>query len=696
MKKLIKFGLWLVGIFLVLLVAAIFIVPRVVDVQKYKPMIAKKISAATGRPVTLGGPLHLSLFPWVGVSLTDFHMGNPSGFAHKDFVKVDSFEVHLKLLPLISNKVEINRFVLDGPEIDLERQKNGRANWEGIGAKKAPAKAGTAEVPKAGEKEAEKTHEAGSGTGAIPLKSLEIGEFAINNGKIHYLDRQTGQQQDISGLNLQLKDVSLVRPITISFTALVNGNQVGLTGRIGPLGQNPGQGSLPIDLTFTAPGNFKAHLEGRVDKPAGALAYDVSIAVPQFSPKQLVKALQVDLPVQTADPKALDAVALDMKIKGGKDQLAISDGRLGLDGSELKFSGDARRFAPLDLVFTGDLDQLDLDRYLPPKSVKKAGAVQAAKPQPQKGEVAQESAQVEQPQPKKAEKIDYTPLRQLTLDTNFAIGKLKAQGGQVENIKLHLTAKDGIFHLQPFVMDLYKGSFKTTGTMNVQGATPRIAVDADGAGIAVGPLLHDFLKKDILEGTLKSQLSLQMTGDTPEAIKKSLNGKGDLLFTDGAIVGIDLAGMVRNVQSTFTGGGMASTEKPKTDFSELHAPFTIKNGLFNTPGTTLQSPLLRVTTTGSADLVAQTLDMRVQPKFVATLKGQGDTEQHKGLMVPVLVQGTFASPKFSPDLAGMIKQQLPTTETLKKTLQEQLAPSDKTKKPSLEKSLKGLLPKLPF
>ncbi len=677
MKRLIKYGLWVVGCLFVLVVAALLIIPRVVDVQKYKPVIVEKISEATGRPVTLGGPLHLSLFPWVGVSFSDFHLGNPAGYAHKDFVTIGSFEAHLKLLPLLSKRVEIDRFVLNGPEIDLERQKDGRTNWQGIGVQKQKAPAG------AEKKEAAST--AGGGPVNVSLKSLTIGELSINNGRIHYLDSQHNEQKDISGLSLQLKDVSLVRPISVSFKAVVDGQPIGMTGRIGPLGQGPGQGTLPLDLNVTAPGNLKAHLAGQLDRPTGSLAYSLNLNVAQFSLKQILAALNVALPIKPSDPNALEAVALSMKIKGGKERLAVSDGQLILDGSRFQFSAKARRLAPLDVVFTGTLDQLNLDRYLPAKTGKKTGPAKIDEQQPQKTIQAQSQAQ-----PQNTKKIDYRPLRQLTLDTTLAVGKLKAQGISMEDIKLHLTAKDGIFRLEPLTMDLYKGTFKTTGTVNVQGDTPGIVMDADGAGIKVRPLLHDLRGKDLMEGTLKSKISLKMEGDTPEAVKKSLNGQGNLLFTDGAIIGIDLVGMVRNIKASFT-GAKSPTERPKTDFSELNAPFTISNGLVNTSETTLQSPLLRVVASGSANLVSEVLDMRVTPKVVATLKGQGDTEKHKGLMVPVLVKGTFASPEFSPDLAGMLKQQLPSTETLKKTLEQQTTPGNK--KPGLKKSLKGLLPR---
>jgi AsmA protein len=148
-----------------------------------------------------------------------------------------------------------------------------------------------------------------------------------------------------------------------------------------------------------------------------------------------------------------------------------------------------------------------------------------------------------------------------------------------------------------------------------------------------------------------------MAGDNAGLIKKTLNGGGKLVFKDGAIKGIDLASMVRNVKVAF---GLAEKpgERPKTDFTELAAPFTIKNGLVHTPQTSLKSPLLRIVASGYADLVKETLDMRVEPKVVGTIKGQGDTQDRSGLMVPVVVSGTFAEPKFRPDLKSAITQDI--------------------------------------
>jgi len=105
----------------------------------------------------------------------------------------------------------------------------------------------------------------------------------------------------------------------------------------------------------------------------------------------------------------------------------------------------------------------------------------------------------------------------------------------------------------------------------------------------------------------------------------------------------------------------------------------------------MASPLLRVLAKGNADLVKETLDMRVEPQVVGTLKGQQDTKERSGLMIPVLVTGTFSSPKFAPDLKGMlettIKEKFKSPEGIKDILKVAVerkeaapaAPADKTK-----------------
>jgi AsmA protein len=204
------------------------------------------------------------------------------------------------------------------------------------------------------------------------------------------------------------------------------------------------------------------------------------------------------------------------------------------------------------------------------------------------------------------------------------------------------------------------------------------------------------MKKDIIEGAATGTISLSMSGDTAALIKKTLNGKGEVSLKDGAIVGIDIPGMINNLKTAF-GTAQAAETTERTDFSEFIIPFDIKDGIITTQNTSLVSPALRVKAKGNADLTKDSLDFRIEPTFVKTLKGQGDTKERSGITVPVLVTGTFTEPKFSPDLSGLAEKALEKgiEKGVEKLLKDKTGNDEKSdsKKDAVKGLLKGLLGK---
>jgi len=674
MKKVIKWGLIIGAGVIVLVVSALLIIPLFVDVDQYKPVIEKEVSEATGRPFTMGGDLDLSLFPWAGFSLSDLHLGNPPGSAEKDMVSVKSFEVRVKLLPLLSREVQVKRFVLDEPRIVLEMGKDGRGNWEGIGK---PSEEAASVHPE----EEKGTPEEEPDTG-LPIKSLAVEEFAVKNGSLLWVDHVSGQRKEISEMSLTLQDLSFDRSVGLAFSALLDGKPLSVKGEVGPVGRDPGMGTVPISLAIEALKQVQMSLKGEIVDPATLLKFNLVVDISPFSPRKLVAGLGETFPVETADPKVLDRVAFKVRLKGDPENIMLLDGALELDESKMTFSAKAHDFSKPNVAFDLNLDEIDLDRYLPPTSEERPGEEKGA----------------EAPAPK-AEKIDYTPLRTLVLEGIVRVGKAKAFGAKIQDLHMKVAGRNGRFKLDPLTLNLYEGGVSSKGVLDVRQDVPKTTIDLSAEGIQVGPLLTDVLETDFLEGTAKAQLGLKMTGDDPERIKKTLNGKGDFVFKDGAIVGIDLTGMVQNVKATF-GLAEKGAQKARTDFSELHMPFTITKGVVNTSGTSMTSPLLRLLATGDADVVQETLDFRVEPNFVGTLTGQGDSVQRSGVMVPVLVTGTFDAPKFRPDLEGMIKKSLeeglPEPEELKKLLPGQDKGTEEGETGSLEEKAKGVLKGLPF
>jgi AsmA protein len=612
----------------VLVIAVLLIAPAFIDIRDYKPQLEKKVAEATGRSFSVGDDLNLSLFPWAGVSFSDLRLGNTAGFSEKDLVTVKSFEVRVKLLPLISKEIQVKRFILNEPKITLVKNKNGQVNWaQPDDAKKKPAAEKTA---KASKSEAADT--------GLPIKDLTVGEFTIKDGSITWIDHAADIRKKITAVNLQLKDVSLERPITLSFSALLDNQPLSIDGTVGPVGKDFKKATVPLDLDIQALKELALQLKGKVENPGSKPGIDMALEVKAFSPRKLMAALGQDFPVVTADPKALEQVALKASLKGGQTKVAITDGIMKLDESTLKFSLTASDFSRPRLAFDLNLDRIDVDRYLPPKSDKPASADKPAEKKP----------------------IDYDPLRKLILDGRIQIGQLVASRAKIENLLLQIKAQNGIFNLDPLKLNMYQGDVSGDGNFNVQTDTPKSSLNLNVKNVQAGPLLQDVLEKDILEGIANANIKLAMAGDDAPMIKKTLNGDGQVRFNDGAIIGIDLAGMVRNVKSAF-GLEQKPSQRPRTDFAELAAPFRIREGLVHTPQTSLKSPLIRVIAAGDAHLVEETLDFRVEPKVVGTIKGQGDSEQRSGLMVPVLVTGTFSKPQFAPDLAGVAKKQLEET-----------------------------------
>ena len=89
------------------------------------------------------------------------------------------------------------------------------------------------------------------------------------------------------------------------------------------------------------------------------------------------------------------------------------------------------------------------------------------------------------------------------------------------------------------------------------------------------PLLTAAAGFERLEGRLKASVQVTGSGANTEVFARSLNGPVNVVFSDGAIRGIDVAGLVRNVQSLISSGGYTENTEAKTEFTELSVAINI-------------------------------------------------------------------------------------------------------------------------
>ena len=68
-----------------------------------------------------------------------------------------------------------------------------------------------------------------SATG-LPISSLIVNDLAIKNGVVLWMDQSTNTRNEVSAINLTIKDVSLDHPVLLSLSALIDNRPVSIKG----------------------------------------------------------------------------------------------------------------------------------------------------------------------------------------------------------------------------------------------------------------------------------------------------------------------------------------------------------------------------------------------------------------------------------------------------------------------------------
>jgi AsmA protein len=316
------------------------------------------------------------------------------------------------------------------------------------------------------------------------------------------------------------------------------------------------------------------------------------------------------------------------------------------DESNIKAKLAMAGFATPAYDFDVVIDRLNVDKYLP---ADKPAAETAAGAEPTPAKQGQ-AKQAEEP-------IDLSALKTLDIDGSVKIGELQANNVKASNVRMDLRAKGGKLTVNPLAANLYEGSLK--GSATIDANTNLYAVKQTLSGISIGPLLRDAAQTDLVEGRGALALDLSTQGNVLSAMKRALDGSARLQLKDGAVKGIDLAGAVRSVKAMLAGKdveGQAASQD-KTDFSELSATFTVKDGVAYNEDLDLKSPFIRVRGAGSLNIPQETLDYVVKTSIVGTMKGQGgaDIAELRGLTIPVRVAGTFDQLTYKVEFSQMVR-----------------------------------------
>jgi uncharacterized protein involved in outer membrane biogenesis len=121
-------GLVVVGIAAILLLAFIFVVPAVMNVDRYRPRVVSYLQEKTGKQVEIGR-LALTFFP-LTIHIDRIGVKNPPLFPSGYVVQVARIDAELAVGALLHRQVVIKSLVLEDPILNLTSDPDGPWNFE--------------------------------------------------------------------------------------------------------------------------------------------------------------------------------------------------------------------------------------------------------------------------------------------------------------------------------------------------------------------------------------------------------------------------------------------------------------------------------------------------------------------------------------------------------------------------------------
>ncbi len=601
MKFLLKI-LGFVLIALILAVGALFFLPG----ERIARIAADRISTMTGREVTMTGDTSISFYPVLGISTGKTTIATADWAEGGPMLTADSLKVGVDPIALIGGEVRITGLEVASPRIVIERDKNGRGNWE----------IGVAGVATTGQGAgAQGTPEAKSNALALTLDRA-----LITDASVLYIDHQSGTRQEMTGVDLDVRWPNYSGEANFDVVLRPAGQDVRIAGRIDKFGPFTEGAVSPLKVTVSTGGGTLS-IDGRAST---APQLDGTMSAEIGSTSRFLGALglpAVEIPEglgREVTAKAQLNVTEDLRV-------ALRDMTLGLGGNTLTGAMDiATGGARPRITAQLNAGALDLRGLTGSKSGGDGGG--------SGGGTAQQPA---------TDGWSKAPIDASALsaaDTNISLTASSIDLGQFKfgqaNVLLTIDAARAVAQLKQ--LDGYGGVLSGQIVANNRSGLS-VGGDLAARGIDMERFLSDAAGITRFATTGTASLDFLGVGQSVHAIMNSLSGDLKLATGSGVISGFDLDRLMR------TGDGSGGT----TVFDQMAASFAIKDGNMRGDDLKMSMPLATATGKGRIGLGARDIDYLFTPVLL-----QG--ENSRGLAIPVSIKGPWSNPKIRPDLEKAI------------------------------------------
>jgi AsmA protein len=565
-----------------------------IDRDAVRRSVEDQLRAATGLDLVLEGDADVSLFPGSFVTLRGAKLrGDQDGGSA---FSVDVIKTNLRLIPLLMRRFEIADVTLIHPVVNVSRQPSGASNWTPIVDTLVHALKPGANIP------------------------LSFSEIRIEDGTLNYRDDSRHVAETVTGADMSLAWPSIAR----SFAA---------TGQFDWRGERI-DGSLSIsDFVATLAGErsgLKARIAGTPLKIAfdgtiansTSLMLDGTLTADSTSLRDALRWAGRELPGHNG----FGRFALKAKANIVGTSAALSNVDMEIDGNVaegvLAYIADRRQ----SLQATLASDTLDITPYIDTIRLLASGAHDWSR------------------QP-----FDMRSLAATDLDVRLSARKITAGATRFGRTAIGANLRNGTLALSVGEVQVFGGIMRGSfGLANID-TLPNLSSQFQFTDIDLEAFAAEMFGNRRLSGRGNLTGSLQASGSNPFELAQSLDGTVTLTGHDGALVGFDIAQLLRRLERRPL-SGTGEFRNGRTPFTALNVALKFDHGVATAENLRVEGPDVQLSLSGTASVPSREYDLKGVASLVAATDGA------PGFELPFVIQGPWEDPLVLPDSDALLRR----------------------------------------
>ena len=579
MRILRKFLLVLV----LLVVASTFLLVAGINTESNKAAISEAVVDATGFELTIGGDLSLSLFPNLGLALSDVRLRNPA--FPQELASTSSAVLSVELTPLLRGQIKVREFSTADLHANYFIDANGISNWSTEATEMDSA-----------------NQNPSSSEGLTQLPAFSVDRLRIGNASIDIQDNSKQVRYQIDNLSIDSRDTNLEgRPFSVALRFDYKNN--GMSATIPMALRSKVQADLingsfrfsDLQLSITpmlVTGAFSVS-----GFPADPI-YEGSLAAEDFDVITLLESLDLKEPGPAAGfgLNADRMLSFSARFNGSAQRATLSDFDLNFAGSLIETDAEIRMandLAPLNISYNVNAGALDLSPFFTeqlPAAEDTSTRLTETAPYQQQAELPVEL------------------ISTISLLGGISVESVTINDIQLLDVNVFTNVEDGVLDIEVPPVSLFEGSAQGTIRLSTRDGEPELKIGQTISNANLSELTPLVTRFNAVNGFLQVESSYTATGDTVGEMRDSLSGNSAFSITDNS-VDIGVIKQVFTAIAALSPNGEAIQQWPDViRFSDLSGYLILEDGLTSQQEVRLRMDNFDISGSGRIDLDAQSFD----------------------------------------------------------------------------------------